>query len=137
MTSDRPGSLAWVARLCRDESTVDRHWAEVLGRDAVGSGPGERQRFLIAASHRHADLADRWDARLPITDDTARMLVDSPSPPAGDTETYRAATAERSQRLAAQRSGIDSLCDPATDTLITEAIRSLSQLVDEAGRAGV
>ena len=137
MTAAWLGSLAAVARLCRDESANDRHWATVLGEEARQAGPGERQRYLIAASHRHAALAADWEARLPITDDTALMLSDDPLEPSGDLAYYRAAMAARSEGLSLRRSEIDPICDPATDELIAEVVRSISDLIDEASQVGV
>ena len=137
MTAAWSASLAAVARLCRDESANDRHWATVLGEEVRQAGPGERQRFLIAASHRHAALAADWEARLPITDDTALMLSDDPLEPSGDLADYRAAMAARSEELSLRRSAIDPICDPATDGLIAEVVRSISNLIDEASQVGV
>lgn len=137
MTAAWSGSLAAVARLCRDESANDRHWATVLGEEARKAGPGERQRYLIAASHRHAALAANWEARLPITDDTAHMLDNDPPEPTGDLADYRAAMAARSEKLSLRRSEIDPTCDPATDGLIAEVVRSMSDLIDEAAQVGV
>lgn len=137
MTAAWSGSLAAVARLCRDESANDRHWATVLGEEARKAGPGERQRYLIAASHRHAVLAANWEARLPITDDTAHMLDNDPPEPTGDLADYRAAMAARSEKLSLRRSEIDPICDPATDGLIAEVVRSMSDLIDEAAQVGV
>ena len=137
MTADWPGSLAAVARLCHDEAARDRRWATLLGDGAREAGPGERQQFFVAASHRHAALAAGWEARLPVTDDTARMLVDDPPEPVGDLMSYRAAMAARSEELSLRRSEIDPICDPATDGLIAETIHLLSRLVDEAAQVGV
>ena len=137
MTAAWLGSLAAVARLCRDESANDRHWATVLGEEARQAGPGERQRFMIAASHRHAALAADWEARLPITDDTALMLSDDPPEPSGDLADYRAAMAARSEGLSLRRSEIDPICDPATNGLIAEVVHSISDLIDEASQVGV
>ena len=137
MTAAWSGSLAAVARLCRDESANDRHWATVLGEEARQAGPGERQRFLIAASHRHAALAADWEARLPITDDTAHMLSDDPPGPSGDLADYRSAMAARIEELSLRRSEIDPICDPATGGLIAEVVRSISELIDEASQVGV
>jgi hypothetical protein len=137
VTADWPGSLAAVARLCRDEAARDRRWASLLGDGAREAGPGERQQFLVAASHRHTALAAGWEARLPVTDDTARMLVDDPPEPVGDLMSYRAAMAARSEKLSLRRSEIDPICDPATDGLIAEAIHLLSRLIDEAAQVGV
>lgn len=138
MTVDQPGSIAAIARLCATEAALDHHWARVLGRAARVSGPGERQRVLLASSHRHARLATEWEARLPITDDTESMLASvEPHPLEADLETYRQSLSERASRLEGLLESLDGLCDPSTVRLLAEAARLTAELSDEVGRIGV
>ncbi|NDH22606.1 MAG: hypothetical protein EBY49_01330 [Actinobacteria bacterium] len=85
----------------------------------------------------HTSSSSANEPAAPITDDTAHMLDNDPPEPTGDLADYRAAMAARSEKLSLRRSEIDPICDPATDGLIAEVVRSMSDLIDEAAQVGV
>ena len=138
MNPNWPGGIVEVARLCAIQATLDHHWARELGRAARVSGPGERQRVLLTCSHRHARLAADWEARLPVTDDTASMLAETdPNPNGSGLDEYRETMSERLALLEGLAGSIDGLSDPSTAGLVASAVERISEMVAEAGRIGV
>lgn len=138
MNPNWPGGIVEVARLCAIQATLDHHWARELGRAARVSGPGERQRVLLTCSHRHARLAADWEARLPVTDDTASMLAETdPNPIGSGLDEYRETMSERLALLEGLAGSIDGLSDPSTAGLVASAVERISEMVAEAGRIGV
>ena len=138
MNPNWPGGIVEVARLCAIQATLDHHWARELGRAARVSGPGERQRVLLTCSHRHARLAADWEARLPVTDDTASMLAETdPNPLGSGLDEYRETMSERLALLEGLAGSIDGLSDPSTAGLVASAVERISEMVAEAGRIGV
>ena len=104
---------------------------ERCGRWVTSTPPGELQRLLAEACHRHAWHAELWAARAPaIPPVDLEALTAAPRRPPADVDAYRALLDELANELDELTPRVDPVLDPSTTRTIALVRTDVAALRD-------